>query len=387
MYSVGMERVEAINVHRIEWCCQQLGITPGQLAAEVGISAGTMDKVMNGDGSPTFAQLKKIADYFGRGVLFFLEPEDAQEQNVYTPQFRTLTNQKPNISPKVRLLIQRAEKQRAVYLSLREDLDDEDRPRFLPPNLPINNLKAAAAAARQWLQLGAQRTFDEYRAAVEAQGMLVFRSNGYNGKWQIPKESPIMGFNLYDAECPLVVVKKEAADARQTFTLMHELGHILLHQTSSIDDEADLYSYQGDERQANAFAGYALVPDNLLAQIRDNDRPAEVSQYDVWLEEQRLAWGVSGEVILRRLMDEGRLTNANYNAYRDWRRNNVRPSDEGGNRSYRHREPKHIFGDTFVRTVLDALDAQQITLSKASSYLDSLKIEDLHRLERHYAGH
>jgi Zn-dependent peptidase ImmA (M78 family) len=387
MYSVGMERVEAINVHRIEWCCQQLGITPGQLAAEVGISAGTMDKVMNGDGSPTFAQLKKIADYFGRGVLFFLEPEDAQEQNVYTPQFRTLTNQKPNISPKVRLLIQRAEKQRAVYLSLREDLDDEDRPRFLPPNLPINNLKAAAAAARQWLQLGAQRTFDEYRAAVEAQGMLVFRSNGYNGKWQIPKESPIMGFNLYDAECPLVVVKKEAADARQTFTLMHELGHILLHKTSSIDDEADLYSYQGDERQANAFAGYALVPDNLLAQIRDNDRPAEVSQYDVWLEEQRLAWGVSGEVILRRLMDEGRLTNANYNAYRDWRRNNVRPSDEGGNRSYRHREPKHIFGDTFVRTVLDALDAQQITLSKASSYLDSLKIEDLHRLERHYAGH
>lgn len=387
MYTEDMERVEATNIHRIAWCCQQLGITPAQLATEVGISARTIDKVMNGEGAPTFSQLKKIADYFGRGLLFFLEQEDAEEQNVYSPQFRTLTNQKPNISPKVRLLIQRAEKQRAVYLSLREDLGDEDRPRFLPPTLPTNNLKAAAAVARQWLQLGAQRTFDEYRAAIEARGMLVFRSNGYNGKWQIPKESPIMGFNLYDAECPLVVVKKEAAETRQAFTLMHELGHILLHKTSSIDDEADLYSYQGDERQANAFAGYVLVPDNLLARIRDNDRPAEVSQYDVWLEEQRIALGVSGEVILRRLMDEGRLSSANYNAYRDWRQNNVKPSDEGGNRLYRHREPKHIFGDIFVRTVLDALDARQITLSKASSYLDSLKIEDLHRLERHYAGH
>jgi len=40
----------------------------------------------------------------------------------------------------------------------------------------------------------------------------------------------------------------------------------------------------------------------------------------------------------------------------------------------------------FVRTVLDALDARNITLAKASSYLDSLKIKDLHQLERHYAG-
>jgi hypothetical protein len=59
---------------------------------------------------------------------------------------------------------------------------------------------------------------------------------------------------------------------------------------------------------------------------------------------------------------------------------------DGGSRKYRHREPKHVFGDTFVRTVLDALNARHITLAKASSYLDSLKIKDLHQLERYYAG-
>ena len=53
---------------------------------------------------------------------------------------------------------------------------------------------------------------------------------------------------------------------------------------------------------------------------------------------------------------------------------------------YRYREPKHVFGDTFVRTVLDALNARHITLAKASSYLDSLKIKDLHQLENFYAG-
>jgi hypothetical protein len=53
---------------------------------------------------------------------------------------------------------------------------------------------------------------------------------------------------------------------------------------------------------------------------------------------------------------------------------------------YRYREPKHVFGDTFVRTVLDALNASHITLARASSYLDSLKIKDLHQLEHFYAG-
>ena len=52
---------------------------------------------------------------------------------------------------------------------------------------------------------------------------------------------------------------------------------------------------------------------------------------------------------------------------------------------YRHREPKHIFGSPFVSTILDALSANHITLNKASSYLDNLKINDLHKLEGVYA--
>jgi Zn-dependent peptidase ImmA (M78 family) len=237
------------------------------------------------------------------------------------------------------------------------------------------------------LRIKDERTFDEYRAAVEARGLLVFRSNGYSGKWQVPKENPILGFSLYDAVCPLIVIKKQATETRQTFTLMHELGHVLLHQASSIDDEADLYSREGHEREANAFAGHLLVPDEHLAAINDAERPAEVSQFDVWLEPQRTAWGVSGEVILRRLLDAGRLSNAQYNAYKKWRTATVSAQEDTGNRMYRHREPKHIFGDTFVRTVLDALNAHQITLARASNYLDSLKIADLHQLERHYADH
>lgn len=380
-----MERIDSINPQRIAWCCADRGISLGDLAAELDIASVNIDKTMAGEDGLTFNQLRKIADYFGRGVLFFMEPGAVDEAQIHTPQFRTLANQKPELSASIKALIERVEKQRAVYLSLREDLDETDRPRFNPPELPRNNPREAARITRNWLGLGDKNNFDSYRAAAEAQGVLVFLSNGYNGKWQIAKENPILGFALYDVDCPAVLVKKQDWDTQQTFTLIHELGHILLHKSSSIDDEQDFHSHQGRERDANAFAGHLLVPDAFLATIQ-GAAPEEVAQFDEWLKMPRRAWGVSGEVILRRLLDTGRLSQNQYVAYRQWRRQAPTKKTDGGSREWRHREPKHIFGDTFVRTVLDSLNERQITLAKASSYLDSLKIKDLHQLQRHYAG-
>ena len=381
-----MERVQSINPQRIAWCCADHGISADDLARELDIAAVNIQRVMAGEDGLTFNQLRKIAGYFGRGVLFFLEPGPVDEAQVHTPQFRTLANQKPGLSARLKALIERVEKQRSVYLSLREDLDGPHPIAFNPPNLPLQNPGEAARITRNWLGLPDNNSFDTYRAAVEARGVLVFRTNGYNGKWQIAKESPILGFALYDTDSPVIVVKKQPWESQQTFTLMHELGHLLLHRASSIDDESDLHSHQGRESHVNAFAGHLLVPDSFLGSIHDSDCPDDVTQFDNWLAQSRKAWGVSTEVILRRLLDAGRLPQGQYTAYRRWRALVPVAEKDGGSRMYRHREPKHVFGDTFVRTVLDALNARHITLAKASSYLDSVKITDLHQLERHYAG-
>jgi Zn-dependent peptidase ImmA (M78 family) len=381
-----MERVQSINPQRIAWCCADHGISTDDLARELEIPWVNIQRVMDGEDGLTFNQLRKIAEYFGRGVLFFLEPGPVDEAQVHTPQFRTLANQKPGLSARLKALIERVEKQRSVYLSLREDLDGPHPLAFTPPTVPLQNPREAARIARNWLGLSDSNSFDTYRAALEARGVLVFRTNGYNGKWQIAKASPILGFALYNTDSPVIVVKKQPWESQQTFTLMHELGHLLLHKSSSIDDETDIQSHQGRESQVNAFAGHLLVPDSFLGSIHDADGPDDVTQFDNWLAQLRKAWGVSTEVILRRLLDAGRLSQDQYTAYRRWRAMAPVVEKDGGNRMYRHREPKHVFGDTFVRTVLDALSARHITLAKASGYLDSLKITDLHQLERHYAG-
>lgn len=383
-----MDRIESINRDRILWCANERGLSLDDVGMESGVPAQALTRLMDDGVGLTFAQLRKLADYFGRGVLFFLDEGPVDEARIHTVQYRTLTNQKPELSHTIRKLIERVERQRELYLALREELHEDDYPVFKPVNVMADQPAVAAATVRDWLSLGQANTFDAFRAAVEARGILVFRSNGYAGRWQIAKDSPILGFSLYSDVCPVIVVKKSRWEAQQTFSLMHELGHLLLHRSSSIDDDADMHSHVGRERDANAFAGHLLVPNARLAQVRDDDRPNAVELFDSWLAPYRQKWGVSGEVILRRLLDAGRLSQVHYKAYRAYVHGQTFNDDDegGGSRAYRYREPKHIFGDMFVRTVLTAFGSRRITATKACSYLDGLKLSDLHHLERHIAG-
>ncbi|MBM3925749.1 MAG: ImmA/IrrE family metallo-endopeptidase [SAR202 cluster bacterium] len=377
-----MDRIQTVNIERIEWACQQYGITHAQLAASVGVPESTINRLFAGNGI-TFNNLQKIAEFFGHGVLFFVEQGSVDATAVYTPQFRTILNRKPNLSAKLRRFVRGVEKQREAYLALQEAIS-EPGAAFTPPD--IAGLPNGPQIVRDWLNLSTDNNFSTTRTKIEEKGVLVFLSNGYNGKWQIPKDEPILGFSIYHNYYPVIVVKKES-EQRQLFTLMHELAHLLIHKTSWVDDRFDLESYTGQEQVANALAGRVLVPDAVLGRINDQERPTNVAEYDEWLADIRQERGVSGEVILRRLLDSGRLLQENYTAYRQWKSAVAWEQKEGGNRSYRYREPIHMFGDGFVRTVFEALQAKEITLTKASGYLDNLRIQDVHELERYCCAH
>ena len=381
------ERITDVNWQRIEWCCAERRITVDELSAATGVPASAFDRLANGEDALTYNQLHAIANYFGRGVLFFLEQGQVDPAKVFTSGFRTLANQKHEIDGSVKKIIERAEWQRQAYLSLREEIDDDNVTDFLPPDLQGLSVEQAADTVRSWLALDGLHSFDEYRRAVERKGILVFRTNGYQGKWQVPKASPILGFAIYHSQFPLIVVRKTKYESRQTFTLFHELAHILLHKQSVIDDEHDYHQQTGKEREANRFAGFVLIPKKNLAAIHVAGMPDEPSEIDDWLRQHRAAWGVSTEVILLRLVDARRISQSVYSAYREWQNRQRIEEESGGSREYRYREPRHLFGDGYVRTVLSALEQRRITLTKASKFLDGLKLNDLHKLESYCASH
>lgn len=379
-----MDKIDNINVDRILWGCANQRITTDDLARQVGISKTTMDKLIENQDSITFNQLKKIADYFGRGVLFFLEDSPVDEDRLFSPAFRTIANQKIDLDPGIKAIIERAEKQRDVYVSLIGD-EQDDIPRFSPIEMP-DAPEEAAIRARQWLGIRENNDFASFREAIESKGILVFLTNGYRGKWQIPKSNPILGFSLYDESLPLIVVKKARRESRQNFTLMHELAHILIHRQSVIDDEKDFTTYTGKERAANRFAAHLLAPQEFLSQVALSDKPHQVDQFDQWLRPYRERWGVSTEMMLLRLMDIDAVQKEEYQAYKAWFTESEDEEQSRGTRIYRHREPRNIFGDRYVRSVLNALDRDKITLNKASKFLDGIKVSDIRKLEAYCAS-
>lgn len=381
-----MERLEAFNAQRLQWCMTDAQIDIAHLARDVGISERTLVRAMEGEIGLTFVQLQKLGKHFGRTPLFFLEAGPPEPQQIRSPQFRTLLNQQHNLDEKIKRIIQLAEWQREAYIDLLDELDAEGRIQFDPPDLTNATPISAARQARQWLRLENENTFEQFRSAVEGRGILVFRTNGYAGKWQIPSAHPTIGFSLYHSSYPIIVVRKESVEARQTFTMAHELGHLLLFRESTIDSVESLSSHARKERIANEFAGHFLVPQEKLDEIDASSLSGEPEILESQLQSFRRLWGVSTDTILIRLIASNRLEQVVYDEFKAWRDNRPTEETQGGSREWRHREPKHILGDNYVRAVLQALDANKLTLVKASKYLDDLKLTDLKQLERYYAG-
>ena len=93
-----MERIDTLNPERIAWCLDDFGISATELAKSTGISQTTVDGLLAGERGLTFKQLQKVADFFGRGVLFFAQQGAVEESSMRSPQFRTLTNQRPDLA-------------------------------------------------------------------------------------------------------------------------------------------------------------------------------------------------------------------------------------------------------------------------------------------------
>ena len=177
-----MSKVTSVNRNRVLWCCEDRGITTSELADVLKVPASKLAAILEGNEEFSVSQLKKIAVFFNKGLLFFLESEPVDENRLRTAGFRTLSNEHPNLDPKLKSLIERVERQRQVFLGLLETNEDGASRDFKPPLLTGLGISDAASTIRNWLKLGNQFDFGGYRSAIEKQGILVFRSNGFAGK-------------------------------------------------------------------------------------------------------------------------------------------------------------------------------------------------------------
>lgn len=211
---------------------------------------------------PTYGQLEKLADEYGISVNALLLPTPPTGQEP-PPDYRSASGHgREPISRRTR-----RELRRARYL---QELVSEAK--FLPATaLPrVRAEHSAASAARAALGVSLERqiawrneheAFREWRAALNRLGTLVL---------QFPLAlDEVRGFSLATlrGRPPVIVVNQSDWANSRVFTLLHELGHLVLARDGGICDpwrHGPRASSTSLEAKCNRFAGEVLVPSEHL---------------------------------------------------------------------------------------------------------------------------
>lgn len=161
------------------------------------------------------------------------------------------------------------------------------------------------------VQYGCQSTRQFYlyvRNAVERAGVFVHCFTGI-------ETEIVRGFAIYEDFLPIIGLNNEDRYPAKTFTIFHELVHLMKRSSAVCNEMISHDLAQHEEVFCNAVAGEILVPKlNLIKQLGS----LTTDEIDLNLISKLAAkFSVSKEVISRRLLDIGKISKSQYSALTD----------------------------------------------------------------------
>lgn len=358
----------------LAWARRSAGVPDHHAAKRAGVPVARLMEWELGESRPTVAQLRALAELYKRPLAIFFFDAVPKDFSVMKSFRRLPDTDETTLSPQLAAQTRGALVRREVALELTAAAGEEV-PRFTLRAAATESADAAAARIRDALGVTATEqlswpnehaAYKAWRGAVESLGVLVFQVARV-------RVEEMRGLSAFQQPFPVILINGSDSIRGRTFSLFHELAHCLLHEVHVCDwhDEAN-WTGANTEVWSNAFAANLLVPSAALAaEFRRVGRgPAREAD---WVETRRVAdvFKVSQEVVLRRLVTLGSLTEGAYRAARERLQKLERPKmrkAKGGPSP--DLTAVWTFGAPFVRSVLGALDQRRITLSDVSDYLD-----------------
>ncbi|WP_186230357.1 XRE family transcriptional regulator [Burkholderia gladioli] len=368
------EPVAGVQPELLRWARQTVGLSIED-AAHIGkLTAADLAAWEAGSDAPSYAQLEKLAyQVYKRPLAVFFLPAPPEE-HVPQREFRTLPDRDMRaLSRDTYLQIRRAH---AFQLSLAEVFAGRNpadiriwKQLALSLSAPVTE-QARRIRDALGISLDAQSTWknDEltlkhWRKAIEELGVFVFKSSF--------KQADISGFCLVDETFPLIYLNNGTTKTRQTFSMLHELAHILLGMNGLSKFDPDYIEHlpqaeQNIERFCNAVAAEVLIPAADFGQHAARlPRNAESAREQAF-SELASRYGVSREAVLRRLLDQGRVTPT---FYREQAARWASQQRKGAGGNYYLNQGVYL-SDRFAREVVGRHYRQQLTLEQAANFLD-----------------
>ena len=288
--------------------------------------------------------------------------------NKAVPSFRQFACDRSKLfnDHKVRSLTARVERLRGLILELRDDMR-EPVAQFAPPELQKNaKPDAIAKQVRAWLGTEENLSFQQWKEKLEDKSIFVFLTNKYKG-WSHIDKTLFRGLAIYHSSLPIIIINDSDGKRAQSFSLFHELGH-LLRGESAIDDWDD--HHQQIERWCDEVAGNVLMPTGpFCAAVHDvNDLDA--------IKQIAKGFKASTYACLVRLRQLRMIDQSTYSEFEALLKEEyaklqkkLKESDGGPARN-RPQEVLNQYGHIYARALFQAYHNQEIGLHKLSQAFD-----------------
>lgn len=361
------KRVENINKDTLCQCREQVGMDLFEVEKKVKKIA----EIEQGTQKPTFKQLETLAKLYRVPRWVFIAeslPEEYQFDRA-VPAFRQFVDSDTEVfdDPKVRGLVARVERFRSLILELREDMS-EAVVVFSPPKIQQNaNLSDIARQIEEWLNIPAKRPdFPQWKAMLEEKGVFIFMTSKYKG-WSHIERELLRGMAIYHPTLPIIIINDSDARKAQSFTLFHELGH-LLRKENALDDwkEQNIRT----EKWCDKLAGNVLMPaDKFRGTVQDVDDLAVVKKIARTFKVSAYACLVRMRQL--RIIDQTKYDDYEAQLKKEYKelRKKLQNKDSGPARN-RPVEVLNQYGHIYTKALFQAYHNKEIGLHKLSQLFD-----------------
>lgn len=330
---------------------------------------------------PTYTQLEQLADIYNKPLAIFFLSNPPILPSAKT-SFRTVPDTiYESFNSNIIKIINSAEVMKFNLIELNDGINPASP--FLLDMLHKGSYKTLVSDIRNILSVSlteqkrirkAEFFFELFRGRLADMGMFVFKA-----PFQYDKVS---GFCLFDRKFPIIYINNSMTFTRQLFTMFHELYH-LINDISGMDyvDDEELNYYRDDtlaiEQECNYFAAEFLVP---YDDFREELKLISINDEGISYLAQRYL--VSREVVMRRLLDMGKITRDYYNTRRlelinEAKRKKEKEETGGGN--YYYNQIAYL-GDSYLKLVFKSYKSNKIDKYKVSEYTN-IKVSNLSELE------
>jgi Zn-dependent peptidase ImmA (M78 family)/transcriptional regulator with XRE-family HTH domain len=379
------------------WARERAGFSPEEAAQKISVRTEVLLDWEDQAGrlSPTVNQARNLADIYGRSFLewFLPAPPDLPEPELI-PDFRLYRTAASPRDTKELLEAQLwAETQRENALDLYSEIGEPI------PQLPQDiltttesDVERIAAVVRIAMgfpieqQAGFQTTAQRagipqlIRDKVEALGILTLKRSDL-------KRHGVRGFCLAVFPLPVIVFTSESPNA-QSFTLCHELAHVLIQQSaisgSALPRNSDAPA-KAVEDWCNSFAAAFLMPrPTVLARYPIPNEPRD-SISDDTIKELATYFGVSAHAMLIRLVE---LRYVESSFYWDIKKSEYEQEERDyrgfGRPKFYGRRYTNSLGALYTSLVMEAWDSGRITNHNAAEFMGIKNLSHLHDIREDF---